>query len=412
MRRLAAAVAACLAVWAWTAASAPRGDAIFGEVDRIVRELARISGMQARRKVACELISRDKVNEFLKQRVKEVATPDELRAEGLTLQKFGLAPAGFDMASATVDLLTEQAAAFYDFHKKRLFITDSTPSASREAALVHELAHAVADQNFNLDRFLKEARKSDDGALARMAVMEGQATWLMSEYLARRMGQSLKTSPSLVEMMSRSTESAAGQFPVFEAAPLYMRATLIFPYTGGMLFQQALVERDGMAAFAEVFRNPPLSTQQILHPEKYFAGEQPANPELPEFARHGYKELTEGCFGELDHRILIEQYVGKEEAADAAPHWRGGRYKLWEDRLRRRHVLAYASEWDTPEAARRYFTLYRAVLGKKWKKMDVTAGTDVRLEGTGDDGYFAVTCRDRVVASIEGAEAPPDATLH
>ena len=181
---------------------------------------------------------------------------------------------------------------------------------------MHELAHALADQRFNLDRYIKQARKSDDGALARMAVMEGQATWLMSEYLARRMGQSLASSPELMAMMSRSAESISGQFPVFDGVPLYMRETLIFPYGKGMLFQQALHQKQGTAAFAEVFRRPPVSTQQMLHPEKYFAGAQPTRPPLPELPEaRGYKALIDGGFGELDHAILLEQYAGKDAAA-------------------------------------------------------------------------------------------------
>ena len=171
-----------------------------------------------------------------------------------------------------VERSAEQAAAFYDYDRKKLFITETTPSDTQEPVLAHELSHALADQNFNLGRFIRQGRKSDDGASARLAVMEGQATWLMSEFLARKTGQSLKNSPALVAMMSNLSDNGAGQYPVFENAPLYERVTLIFPYTKGMLFQNAVFERDGQESFEEVFRKPPVSTQQILHPEKYFAG--------------------------------------------------------------------------------------------------------------------------------------------
>ena len=412
MVRLRRAVLLAAALWAAAALPAQRNDEVFAEVDRISRELTRISGMPLRRKVACELISREKVNRFLNQRVKEVATPQEIRAEELTLKKFGLVPPDFDLAKTTVDLLTEQAAAFYDFNRKRLFITDTTPSATREAALAHELAHALADQSLNLGRFIKQSGKSDDGSLARLAVMEGQATWMMSEYLARRMGTSLKDSPGLAEQMSRSADSAAGQYPVFDGSPLYMRVTLIFPYTDGARFQQAVVERDGAAAFAEVFRRAPVSTQQILHPAAYFAGTEPTIPGLPVFTERRYKTLAEGSFGELDHRILLEQYVGKEEAADASPHWKGGRYRVYDNRERSRQVLAYASDWDTPEAARVFFGLYRTVLAKKWKKMQVLTETGDRVAGVGDDGLFALALRGCVVTSLEGVEEPAGGAIH
>jgi len=240
---------------------------IFNEIGGILRDLRDITGFKIHHTVPAEIISRDKVKEFLQKRMKEVATPEEVRVEELTLKKFGLVPRDFDLARNTVDLLTEQAAAFYDFNRKKLFITDWTPSATREPALVHELGHALADQNVNLDKFIKQGRKSDDGSLARLAVMEGQASWLMAEYLARKAGQSLASSPALLDAMARSIETGAGEFPVFEGEPLYLRQTLVFPYTKGLLFQNAVYARMGKSAFLDVFRHPPVSTQQILHPD-------------------------------------------------------------------------------------------------------------------------------------------------
>ena len=138
--------------------------------------------------------------------------------------------------------------------------------------LAHELGHALADQNYNLAKFVRQGRKNDDGSTARLAVMEGQATWLMSEFLARQSGQSLRNSPALVTMMAKMSDSSGGQYPVFENEPLYLRITLVFPYTNGMLFQNAVTERDAKEAFGEVFENAPVSTQQVLHPDKYFCG--------------------------------------------------------------------------------------------------------------------------------------------
>ena len=186
---------------------------IFSEIGGILQDLHEITGYRIKHRVPAEIITRDKVKEFLQQRMKEATSPEEIRVEELTLKKFGLVPQDFDLAKNTVDLLTEQAAAFYDFHRKRMFITDWTPSATREPALVHELGHALADQNVNLDKFIKQGRKSDDGSMARLAVMEGQAQWLMTEYLARKAGQSLATSPALLESMAHATESGATSGP-------------------------------------------------------------------------------------------------------------------------------------------------------------------------------------------------------
>lgn len=377
-----------------------------GQIPPIAQELQRISGMPLKHAVPCDYIDKQKINEFLKNRVKEVAKPEELRAEELTLKLFGLVPADFNLAQNTVDLLTEQAAAFYDYEKKKLFITESTPGATQEPVLAHELAHAIADQNYNLGRFIKQGRKSDDGSSARMAVMEGQATWLMSEFLARRMGQSLKGSPALVAAMSSMSENGGNQFPVFDNSPLYLRSTLVFPYTKGMLFQNAVFEHDGQSGFGEVFSRPPLSTQQILHPEQYFAGVKPTQPDLPDpKLGKGYKGLVGGSLGELDHQVMLEQYSGKEIAGQLAPHWRGCAFQLLENAKLHRVVLLYAVEWDTEDAARRYFIAYRRQLEKKWKQMTVTAERADSLDGTGDNGRFELRLAGKIVTSVEGLDA-------
>src|SRR5437899_1554300 len=217
---------------------------IFLEIDRSLRELESISGLKAKKRIRYDLITRDKVNEFLKDRVKESVKPEDLRAEEITLKKLGFVPADFNLEKSTVDLLTEQAAAFYDYHKKKLFLTDWAPSAMQQSALVHELAHALADQNFNLERFITHAGKSDDSGLARMAVMEGQATWLMTEALARAAGQSLASNAGLLEAVSGVAEGSS-QFPVFNSVPLYLRETLVFPYTEGARFQDAVIRKMG-----------------------------------------------------------------------------------------------------------------------------------------------------------------------
>jgi len=400
-----------LLVAAAAAAQSPAGRdqsrEIFNEIGNVLQNLKQITGLKIHHRVPAEIISRDKVKAFLEKRMKEVSTPEEVRVEELTLKKFGLVPQDFDLARNTVDLLTEQAAAFYDFNKKKLFITDWTPSATREPALVHELGHALADQNFNLDKFIKQGRKSDDGSLARLAVMEGQASWLMAEYLARKAGQSLASSPALLDMMARGIESGTSEFPVFEGEPLYLRQTLVFPYTKGLLFQNAVYRRMGKSAFAEVFRKPPVSTQQILHPETYFSDLAPTHPGLPELSgAHGYKRIAEGSVGELDESILLEQYCGREESAAVAPHWRGGSYALVEHRSPARDVLLYAADWDDAAAAKRFFGLYRKLLGKKWKRLEIKSESDTAVSGAGDDGYFLLQLAGSLVTSVEGAEDP------
>jgi hypothetical protein len=207
--------------------------------------------------------------------------------------------------------------------------------------------------------------------------------------------------------MSSLSDSGNGQYPVYESAPLYLRLSLVFPYTKGMLFQNAVFQKDGQYGFAEVFRRPPVSTQQILHPEEYFANRKPTEPDLPDpHLPRGYKSLVGGTLGELEHGVLLEQYAGKERAAEIAPHWRGCTFELRENKKAGVVVLLYAVEWDTEEAARNYFTAYRGALGKKWKKLSVVSETVDSVTGSGDDGRFVLQRKGMVVTSQEGL--PPE----
>jgi hypothetical protein len=374
--------------------------AIFKEIDELVADLERFTGLKALRKVPSDTISKEGLKQFLEERIKEAVKPEEVRAEEIALKKLGLAPKDFDLRKMTVDLLTEQAAAFYDYKKKKLFLLDNNASAMQRPILVHELGHALADQHFDLEKYLLKG-KNDDAALARMAVMEGQATWLMSEYVMSKMGTSLKKAPDMAEWMNRMTGSSGGMYPVFDSAPLYLRETLMFPYTKGLLFQNAVIVKHGDAGFAEVFRNPPASSQHILHPEKYFAKVQPFKTELPKVKLKGYAALAEGTFGELDHDILLRQYTD-EATAKLSVKWRGGQYRVLEDKKRERQVLLYVSEWEDPADAAKLFSAWRSILRKKWKRFEVSSESAAEVTGRGDDGRFRLQLAGTRVTSVEG----------
>jgi hypothetical protein len=382
---------------------------IFGDIDDIVAELAEITGLAVKRAVPHETIDRDRLRRYLEQRFAEAVKPEELREEELVLKKFGLIPQDFDLKANTLDLLTEQAAAFYDYRKKRLYLVNSPSVSIQQTVLVHELAHALADQHFDLAKFLEAGDSSDDAQMARMAVMEGQASWLMTEYTARQAGRSIKDMGSMLRAMSGSIDVSGGEYPVLEATPLYLRETLLFPYTKGLLFQQDVVVKSGKEAFRQVFRAPPASTQQILHSDKYFAGVKPLRPPVPALATaREYRKLSEGSVSELDHDILLRQYAAKS-AGDAAQAWAGGSYQLWEHKKDNRLVLAYVSEWESEEAASRFFDLYRLVLAGKWRKYELTSEAPGAVTGNGDDGLFLLRREGRRVSSLEGLHTASEA---
>jgi hypothetical protein len=395
-------VPAVLAFAALGQAPAPASESPFASIQEHIDDLSRLTGLKPLRKVQYDTIGRAELKKFLEQRVKEEVKPEELRIEELSLKKLGLVPQDFKLATTMVDLMTEQAEAFYDYRRKKLFLVDAEATPMQQPALFHELAHALADQHFQLEKFIRRG-SNDDSSLARLAVMEGQATWLMYEWMAGKAGQSLRKQPALAHMLLSRSDSLMSQYPVLGTVPLYLRQSLMFPYTEGLRFQQAVVTKLGEAGFAEVFRKPPANSQQIMHPEKYFDGVTAAEaklPAVPNAAR--YREIADATVGEFDHAVLLEQYADKETARPLAEHWRGGKMKLFEDKKDKRVVLAYASVWDTEENARKVFAGYKRVLDGKWKKVSYVQQSGTRLEGVGDDGAFVVELDGTRLSSVEG----------
>jgi hypothetical protein len=288
---------------------------LFDQVGEMMSTLSEITGWRIRRAVPSQMLSKEKFRQFVETRMKQTSTREDLRVEELTLKMFGFVPQDFNLERETVDLVSEQAAAFYDYNKKCLFILDSTAQGGEQrVALVHELAHALADQQYPLGKYLRKGSPDDDGATARQAVMEGQATWLTWAYMSKRAGGKAEVPPSMLLDQKQSTPST--EFPIFSREPLYLRESLVFPYDEGMRFQEAVYRKLGIRAFDEVFKNPPLNTQHILHSQAYFSGQRPVNPQLPPLAAALGKEvkrfrmLAEGSVGELDHSILLRQFVG------------------------------------------------------------------------------------------------------
>ena len=382
--------------------------AVFAQMDQMIATLREITGWQVRNKVPSEILTKAKFQRYLAAHIKDAEHDKEVRAEEIALKMFGLVPQDFNLARETSDLLGEQAAAFYDYKKKRLYVLDSTPPGEeQQMALVHELAHALADQQHSLGKYLTRGSPDSDETSAREAVMEGQATWLTWAYEVKRSGGKAEVPESMIDRLTRERDEPA-DFPVLEKTPLYMRESLLFPYNAGARFQDAVYRKMGREAFNAVFSRGPLNTQQVMHPQRYFDSKKLPVPDPPGIAQiagkeaNQYRGLIEGSVGEFDHAILLRQYVGELQGRDAAEHWRGGWFRLYEHKKTQHPLLSYVSEWDTPAAARRYFELYQRVLQGKWKKMDVLSSTADEVSGSGDSGRFTIRIDGTSVQCFEG----------
>jgi hypothetical protein len=397
----------CSLLIAFVVAAPAPAQELFTHLDAIKQGLSAITGLEFTREVPYALITKDQLAKYLAKRLKETMKPEDVHAEEVTLKMLGLVPQDFDLRKNTLDLLTEQAAAFYDYNQKRLFVLQGAGAGEEErVALVHEMAHALADQHFHLAKYIHEGMKSDDSSTARQAVMEGQATWLMAAYLARESGLPAEVPAQAIELMKKTVESTAGdQYPVFTQAPLYIRESLVFPYAEGLAFQDAVYRKLGKEAFSEVFVHPPASSGQILHPERYLAHAGVAVPDPPAPDGREFRKLAEGTLGEFDYRVLLTQYTSAKEGAAAAEHLEGASFALLENKREKFPVLASASAWDSAEAAGKFFELYRRVMQGKWKKLEITSETPERVEGRGDSGYFQVWLDGVTVNQLEGLRA-------
>jgi hypothetical protein len=376
---------------------------VFDHINAIVQTLSEITGLSEKHAVPYGWMDKKQLRRFIAKRIKRTLRPEEIRSDELALKMFGLVPQDFDLRKSTIELLTEQAAAFYDYDNKKLYLLEDSSLSAETTALAHELAHALADQYFDLGKFMDETPSNDDENLAHTAVVEGQASWLMIAYDLKQAGKDPVPTPDMLNDVADSSDSSMADFPVLKSSPLYIQQSLLFPYSEGTLFFASVYNKVGKKSFAAVFEDAPVDTAQIIHPERYFAHEKPTNPPLP--ALMGEKEavqITQGSVGEFDHRMMLQQYDGETLAASLSSHLKGGRFQITAIGAERRPVLEYVSEWDSPEQATRFFHAYARILKGKWKRCDRTVDNESLLAGTGDNGYFVTRLNGVDVTSIEG----------
>ena len=377
------------------------------EIGSILKELSEITGFPVRHQLPFALITRQEVNQYVKDEISRSVRPEEIRSEEAALKMFGFVPEEFDLRQTTIDLLTEQAAAFYDYKRRKLFISDWAAANMRDTAIVHELAHALADQNFSLMKFTRAAAKDSEMLLAREAVVEGQASWLMMEVEARHAGHSLADPEIALAVLADIPDSGNNQYPVYGTVPLYLRRTLLFPYAEGGRFQQAVFAKEGKAAFTRVFRHPPVSSSQIAHPDRYFDGQTFIAPVLHKPAP-GMKAFVTGTLGELETHVLLEQYTGKVTADDLAPRMKSSQYRVDENRKQHHFSLVYTSDWSDEQTAARYFESYQSILKRKSRNTTFGVRDPFHFTGSNEHGYFRIELRGRQVRADEGMTVRPE----
>jgi hypothetical protein len=250
-----------------------RNAAIIAATAEVLKETSEIRELTVLKPVKSGAQSRAAIEQMLIRNLNEQVTPAEMHANEVSLRKFGLAPDDFQYRPFIIKLLTEQVAGYYDPKVQKFHLADWLELEGQKPVMAHELTHALQDQHFNLRRFEKWPQGDSDAQLAAHALVEGDATLAMTIYMAKNPLVALAFSRSLL------TGVATEQY---NQAPRAIRESLIFPYLHGSEWATALFKRGGWTMVSSAFTRLPLSTEQILHPEKYFNYERPVKVVLPD----------------------------------------------------------------------------------------------------------------------------------
>lgn len=319
------------------------------------REIADVGGISFRADVPLDFMPKADLARYLREVLDSEYPPQRALAEQRTLVALGLLPDDVDLRRARARLLEDNVVGFYDERpgRKRLYAVSQhkrlTPA--NQIILSHELRHALQDQYMDLHQALPQSVGDfDDRRLALMSLIEGDATLVMERFLTRRLG----LDGSGLDLGAMTLPAAMGM----PDAPPVLRDQLVLPYLTGRQFASVLVQQGGWNAVRRAWDRPPSTTEQVLHPEKFLAGEAGRSaPELPAAPRGG-RLLLEGVVGELLTRTLLG-----EGSDAAAAGWGGDLFRSWD--VGGRTLLAWRSVWDTDADRHEFVDALASAFGRR-----------------------------------------------
>jgi hypothetical protein len=372
------------------------------EVREVQRAVAELRDLDFERRVPVTVESPDKLARRLVKVLASETDEDRLRRQGRAMELLGQLPPGTDLPSLLSRLQAESVLGFYLPGRKppkgELYVRSSSgldPYA--KIILSHELTHAVTDQHFDLTRAdrLAAATAREDELAAYSGLVEGDASLTMQRYLAERL------TPS--EQADAALAAAADSTPRRDAAPAVIRESMLFPYQEGLRFVGTLYQRGGWAAVDRAYRDPPTSTEQLLHPERYLANrDQPRAITVPNLSGRlggGWRSGVEVSFGELDARLLLQGELAVATAESAAEGWDGGRLRTFQrgDRT----ALALRTVWDSSAEATQFCG---AMSGWARSRFGSATRTATALRWSGGGQQTALVCRGARVAWLSAPD--------
>jgi hypothetical protein len=291
--------------------------------ESLLPELAERAGLSLRAPVRLERRSRQELVGYLEAKLDEELPVDDARAVVDAYALLGLVPPDLDLRAVLLGLYTEQVAGFYEPDSTALFVLDDQAHSDLEALLVHELVHAIQDQNADLGA-LTAPGVASDRATAAQAAIEGHATLVMMEFMAEQMmgvRLDLAMLPDFAEQLRPALEAMRSQFPALAGAPRVIQESLLFPYLEGAAFVQSLwLSGQRLAPFGEYL---PLSSEQIMDRS---VEDPPVEVTLDVT---GATVVDDDVLGRLALSILIDEHVGVA-GNGIDDGWEGDRYVLVE----------------------------------------------------------------------------------
>ncbi len=357
---------------------------LFRSIDDILKFASERTGLPILHPVKKQLATREDVARYVEKRLKEQGDGERFDRSSRSLKKLGLLPRDFNLRQYMLGLYKEQVEGWYDAHTKTVFLLDWVPADVQKPVMAHELVHALQDQSYDLETWLNVREDLtdptgqmviDEQRTARQALIEGQAMVVLFDYQLTPVGQTVESAPDLVDSM-RAGITDEDSTPLYANAPIYLREAFLFPYTFGMDFVRAILTKRGkQAAFAGTFEHPPLDTRQVMQPSAYLAGEPQTQIKVvalekvlgPAWSRQDFSGI-----GEIDLRVILRQWAGKEAAAKLAPAWRGGYYMaLTEKKAPASAPLSFALvlNFSSPDAANNFAALYQSSLPQRYKSV-------------------------------------------
>lgn len=339
---------------------------IEAQMDLIEEQVMELRGLAATTKVARQLLSPEELRAKVLEDFFEDYTTQDAQEDALVLWGFGLLNRDFDLYNFYIDLYSEQIAGYYDQEAKVMYVVQEDAFAGPERlTYAHEFVHALQDQHYDIEnglQFNDETCKEDSERCAAIsALLEGDASIAESQWFAQ-----YATPQDRLEI---SQFYSTFESPVYDRAPAFMQQDFLFPYQQGQEFVQELYSQGGWEAVNQAYAQPPVSTEQILHPEQY-PEDLPEPIELPDLSAilgTGWEEIDRGVMGEwylyliLSAGLEASAQISSSEAQRAAAGWKGDAYAVYYHSELDQLSLVLSIEWDSAAQAlefRRAFEKY------------------------------------------------------